>query len=240
MTLQETGFADSLDELVGEAGDASASAAATHYGFLSQQGNRRAMVARWDPCTTIGYRVNPSGGGSGATAEVIAAASRLRSATGLPLVYRGLTTVVPGRGTAAYPRDTQIVIAWSKPGLTRYLPKPRAGQYAVAGFGGGAWSTGWDAHGHEWGRFVRGYAVLNGSYNFAHGFGSGPQYGWQGTRGQLLLHEMGHAVGLDHTTDRSQIMYPTMTRKTAAYGAGDRTGLRYLGRASGCVYSTPR
>jgi predicted Zn-dependent protease len=54
------------------------------------------------------------------------------------------------------------------------------------------------------------------------------------------MHELGHAVGLDHTTDRSQIMYPTMTRKKAVFGAGDRTGLHYLGRTSGCLYPTKR
>ncbi|WP_426564363.1 matrixin family metalloprotease [Angustibacter sp. McL0619] len=249
--LQETGIADTLadlvddddigDDIVGEAGAASStSSASRHYGFLSRQGNSRAPVARWNPCTSIGYRVNPTGGGSGATAEVKVAAARLRASTGLPLVYRGTTRVVPGKGTAAYPNDTQIVIAWSKPGVTRYLPRARQGQYAVAGYGGGSWSTGYDAKDRKWGRFVRGYVVLNGTYHFAHGFGAGPRYGWQGTRGQLIMHELGHAVGLDHTSDRSQIMYPTMTRKRAVYGAGDRTGLRYLGRANGCLYLTPR
>ena len=30
-------------------------------------------------------------------------------------------------------------------------------------------------------------------------------------------------------------MYPALTRKTAAWGAGDRTALKVLGRASGCL-----
>ena len=164
----------------------------------------------------------------------------MRAATGLPLVYRGQTKIVPGKGSASYPKDTQVVIAWSTTGATRYLPKPKKGQYAVAGYGGGSWSSGWDAKNHKWGRFVQGYVVLNAKYHFAPGFGAGPKYGWQGTRGQLVMHELGHAVGLGHTGDRTQIMYSTMTRKTAAYGAGDRTGLRVLGKVSGCLYPSPR
>jgi len=49
------------------------------------------------------------------------------------------------------------------------------------------------------------------------------------------MHELGHAVGLDHTTDATQIMYPTLTRKPARWGTGDRRGLAYLGRSRGCL-----
>jgi hypothetical protein len=41
-------------------------------------------------------------------------------------------------------------------------------------------------------------------------------------------------VGLGHTSDKRQIMYPTLT-KYASYGAGDRTGLRKVGRSAGCI-----
>ena len=222
---------------VGSTGAASSSSAAsTHYGFLSRQVNPKAPIARWNPCVAIGFRVNPTGGGTGATADVIEAARRVRAATGLPLVYRGKTTVVPGKGTATYPKDTQIVVAWTKVGTSRFLPRPSKGKYAVAGYGGGAWTTGWDAKGRQWGRFLQGYVVLNSGYHFAHGFGTGPSTGWQGTRGQLVMHELGHAVGLDHTTDRNQIMYPTMTRKKAVFRARRQTGLHYLGEpAAACT-----
>lgn len=221
----------------GEAGAASGASAAPHYGFLSQQGNRSRTIARWNPCgSAIGYRVNSRGGGSRATADVIAAMARIRAATGLRLTYRGQTRLLPGYSKGAYPKDTQIVIAWTRPGVSRYLAKPRRGSLGAAGYGGGSWTTARDARGRAWGQFVRGFVVLNSSYRLAGGFGRGPATGWQGTRGQLLMHELGHVVGLDHTNDRRQIMYPTMSRKTAVYGVGDRTGLRVLGRASGCLY----
>jgi hypothetical protein len=51
------------------------------------------------------------------------------------------------------------------------------------------------------------------------------------------MHELGHSIGLDHPriADKAQIMYPTLSRKYAVWGAGDLTGLKVLGRNSGCL-----
>ncbi|MGZ6889156.1 MAG: hypothetical protein ACXVGM_03940 [Oryzihumus sp.] len=42
-----------------------------------------------------------------------------------------------------------------------------------------------------------------------------------GARGQLLLHELGHAVGLDHprVADTSEVMFPVLTHKVASWGS---------------------
>ena len=66
--------------------------------------------------------------------------------------------------------------------------------------------------------------------NLSPGFGSGE------TRGQLILHELGHAMGLNHTRNTGQIMYPMLrSRSRTAYAAGDRTGLERVGRNAGCI-----
>lgn len=44
----------------------------------------------------------------------------------------------------------------------------------------------------------------------------------------LLLHELGHLVGLDHVADRGEIMYGEGVTRTS-YGTGDRRGLAQLG-----------
>jgi hypothetical protein len=58
----------------------------------------------------------------------------------------------------------------------------------------------------------------------------------------VILHELAHVVGLGHTRDRDQLMYPDMAEQTAhttEYRSGDRQGLRLLGRDAGCVANPP-
>ena len=61
------------------------------------------------------------------------------------------------------------------------------------------------------------------------------------TWGRVLLHELAHVVGLGHSTDPANLMYPegvAQTSRIARYNEGDLTGLRLLGREAGCV-ATP-
>jgi len=58
---------------------------------------------------------------------------------------------------------------------------------------------------------------------------------WSRTwRLNLYLHELGHAVGLDHVHSTRQAMYPSLDG-VSAYGAGDRAGLARLGHLRKCV-----
>jgi predicted Zn-dependent protease len=54
--------------------------------------------------------------------------------------------------------------------------------------------------------------------------------------GALLLHELGHVVGLGHTPDSAQIMYPDLRPMSSAqYQPGDLGGLARLGATQGCL-----
>ena len=60
---------------------------------------------------------------------------------------------------------------------------------------------------------------------------------WSSTgAGPVLLHELGHAVGLAHVGDATQVMNATATSSgPTSYGAGDLTGLWQVGAAQGCA-----
>ena len=45
----------------------------------------------------------------------------------------------------------------------------------------------------------------------------------------VVLHELGHVVGLDHVPDRSQLMYAEEQPTVRNYGDGDLRGLHQLG-----------
>jgi predicted Zn-dependent protease len=63
-----------------------------------------------------------------------------------------------------------------------------------------------------------------------------PTFAKQPSLGALLMHELGHAVGLGHAGDRNEIMYPTtLAGRASRWGIGDRVGLRLVGAAAGCI-----
>ncbi len=50
----------------------------------------------------------------------------------------------------------------------------------------------------------------------------------------VLLHELGHVIGLGHVEDPAELMHPEGQPGAAGYGPGDRAGLARLG-AGACV-----
>ena len=219
-------------------GQSANAAAASSYNLSYQSGS--GAVLRWNPCQgAITYRVNLRYAGSSSTARTAAlsdvkgAMSRVASATGMHLSYLGITTRIPTGSTWwQHTGDAEIIVAWvnQKYASSRssLLLRSSAGYTAATG---GWWSWQWGSVGTS-AALVRGYVVVNAADNskLRAGFGSGT------TRGELLLHELGHVVGLNHAQQSSQIMYPVLLARTkAAYATGDLAGLARVGRAAGCI-----
>lgn len=196
------------------------------YKFLSKSSGY-GYIARWNPCKKIHYKVNVrKSPRKGALKDTKKAVRRLHRASGLRFKFQGRTKMVPNdRSGKPYKGKTDLVIAWS-------TPKKRKSLKRLGGWGGGYWRK---ARGAKYGKFYKGYVLLNGKYRYKYpkGFGKGPK-GGAGTRGQLLMHELGHAMGLAHVKSRKQIMFHYTLRRKAKWGKGDRRGLRKVGRPAGC------
>jgi hypothetical protein len=200
------------------------------FAFLSQAPSELPM--RFDPCTPVRFVVNPQGAPSGAVDEVREAFAVLGEALGMSFVDGGFTSerhlrigdderdaYQPARyGVGAW---APILISWASAGDEPVL----AGD--VLGYGGSTsfWNSASDR------AYVSGEVVFDRELSLVRpGFGAGL------TRGNLVLHELAHLVGLDHVEQRSELLYPTISAQSPdGYAAGDRAGLARLGAEAGCL-----
>jgi len=199
---------------------------------------------RWNPCQTITYAVNLKLAGgttaarSRALKDVRSAFDRASSRTGLKFAFAGRTTELPkdasGRTWSDRQKAAEIVVAWVDQSRAKYRSNllSKVGSGYASGVGG--WMLrGWVGDKGHWQAAVgRGFVVINAAHNprYKSGFGAGV------TRGALLLHELGHALGLDHVGSTNELMYPTMLRREHSnYKAGDSQGLVKVGRRLGCI-----
>jgi hypothetical protein len=195
------------------------------HGFVSFQTDGVTPVA-YDPCRLIHYVVRPDGAPAGGEEIVHAAITRLSEATGLQFVHDGPTDEAPSRDREIYQPDrygnrwAPVLIAWE----TEEQNPALVGD--VVGEGGSvAVSLGDGPR-----IYLSGTVSLDGPRL---GELLGRRDGEAAVR-SVVLHELGHLVGLAHVDDATQLMYPEARREVTDFAAGDLTGLARLG-AGPCV-----
>ena len=170
---------------------------------------------RWNPCKPIPYVVTANGASQQALDLLTGALANISASTGQTFEYKGTSDLIPLAPGVSLPRDL-LVLGFATEAQVSYL----AG--SVAGVAGGATSPA------DPSRYVSGMAVFDlESYSYQH-MAEGPALT------QIFLHELGHALGLNHVEDSSQVMYPSNTRDKDRYQAGDRNGLIQL-NLRGCM-----
>jgi len=186
-------------------------------------------IVRWS-CDPIQYRVNLRyvADRKAALRDVKGAVARMSRASGIAFQYLGTSTELCE--TASTVTSTQLLFSWH--------PKTATFFNGVAGKGGFSTSIITDTMGKPRASIRRGCVAMNSATKLRPGFGSAyrttPGGGYQAysVRGQVLLHEIGHAMGLDHVNSKSEIMYPVadLSRKPVRLGAGDLRGLAVVGK----------
>ena len=192
--------------------------------ILTSAGAATAMSAGSDPagrpappCAPIHYRVNPDGSPTGGLATVHEAFRRLSDATGRAAVFDGLTAdepPAPWMLSKAKPRP--VVVAW-------IAPEELA-----------QWSDRHDSLGFAVSHIDDAGAVVSGSVSLNRDAELGPGFADRRSWGGVLLHEVGHIVGLAHSPDRSDLMFPDVIDGAAAWGPVDRMRLAEVGARAGC------
>jgi hypothetical protein len=195
-------------------------AASRSFKFLAT--NDDGTPVGYSPCRPLHYAVNAALAPAGAARLVDDAIRTISRATGIRFVSDGATTEAPSPSRAPFQeaaygnRWVPLLIAWTTPEQAPQLKGP------VIGTGGSTHFSFGDGPKS----FVTGSLELDA-----------PQIAEDLSRSDgaayataVILHELGHVMGLEHVDDPVQLMYPEIGTPDGL-AAGDLNGLHELGRA---------
>jgi matrixin len=196
-----------------------APAAAAGTGVYTVLRRHNGQPVTWDPCQPIHYVVRPDGAPPGGQLLLDKAVDEISKETGLFFLDDGTTTEAPTADRNPYQPErygkqwAPVLIAWSSPAEFPEL------QGDVVGLGGPIAVDGKTA------RNISGEVVFDApDITQIESTPDGATFTYD-----ILLHELGHLVGLGHVNDPTQIMNAVSLRPLPGYGGGDLRGLAALG-----------
>lgn len=186
------------------------------YRFLATQPGGEQPVG-WNPCRPVRYQVNPQDAPEDWRELVDDGVAEVSAATGLEFQDEGTTD---DRGFDD--RSGGIGIGGPDPVLIGWADEDEVEGLAgdVAGLAGPVTLSR-----AGYGRYVSGMVVLDAD-TYADLDGA---VGGRAQQRAILIHELGHLVGLAHVDDEGELMHATNLGRTE-FGPGDLTGLALLGR----------
>ncbi|MFP4235844.1 MAG: S-layer homology domain-containing protein [Nitriliruptoraceae bacterium] len=168
------------------------------------------LPSRWNPCLPVEVAVDLTGAPDGAADATRTAIDRLRDATGLHLIYRERTGHQPDHVWESMDwlplhRPGRIQVSW---------PRQWSMPGSIAGMGGHLDHQGW---------IIAGMVVLKPDLHLS-----------QDDLTVLLMHELGHAIGLGHPDDQDNLMASGRYDLGPHLRPGDLAGFARVGRGMGC------
>ncbi len=213
------GFEES-DSPIGSSATTSSLAEGSGFRFSRHQSDSSAPMA-WSPCRPLHFVTRPDnapGWGPPILAEAVA---RVSQATGLQFVDDGGTTEGPSEERSPYQPErygnkwAPVLVAWA---TTSEVPDFGVDIVGEAGPTPMSTTSGDSA-------YVSGIVQLDsvGLQQIMSSRG-------EATVRSIVMHELGHLVGLAHTDGPSEVMFPQARSGILEFSAGDLAGLAALGR----------
>lgn len=189
------------------------------YRFAAFQADGTTPVT-WSPCRPIHYVMRPDHAPEGGAELLATALARVSRATGLKFVNDGPTSEGPSQDRSPYQekrygdRWAPVLLAWATPDEVPDFGVDIAGEAA-----GQRMTTGSGDF-----TYVTGEVYLDAAKIASMLSGNRPSLAQD-----VVLHELGHLVGLAHVNDAGQIMAARPDRQLNDFRAGDLAGLARLG-----------
>ena len=207
-----------------EDGTGRSSAHASSYAFIDARADDPTTPNGWfDSCQPIRYRVSTTNAPPGGIEEIQEAVARIAEASGFAFEFVGLTDEVPtsdyGESYDRLNRFPPVLLAWGDRSTVNRFENVEKSDSDLVGIGGPVRIELSDGTL----RYVSGAVMVSNQIEAYETRGFDDRW----STGQIWLHELGHVLGLHHTSDASQAMYERLDL-AQGFGAGDLAGLEKL------------